>query len=121
MKRTPLARKTPLKADPQQVAAWKHSSARKATLAPVSAKRVGQNVLYRRNRNEYLMAHPLCEWPGCHRRATQLHHSAGRVGALLWDKTYFKALCEVCHRKAHDFPREAKAAGVSVSRLGEND
>ncbi len=49
--------------------------------------------------------------------ATEVHHSKGRIGELLFDTEYFVPGCRECHRLAHLKDKEAKAKGVSKSRL----
>jgi len=44
-------------------------------------------------------SHPTCEVEGCCRKATQLHHRAGRAGYLKWYPKYFMAVCGECHQK----------------------
>lgn len=119
MKRTPLQRKTGLKPGGE----LKRTTGLARSTKPLrhaTPKRAAQNALFRTARAEYLAVNPICCWPGCHLKAGELHHARGRVGADLWDKRFFRGLCMAHHRRAHDYPLEAKANGISVSRLGEN-
>jgi hypothetical protein len=70
---------------------------------------------YQKAKAEFLELHSWCEahvrvptnsyqqW-----RATEIHHSRGRLGALLTDTRYFVAVCQSCHRWIHDHPGKAR-------------
>ena len=71
---------------------------------------------------EYLAEHGECEahcaiW--CTGVAREVHHKQGRVGELLWDAAHMIAVCNNCHAWLTAHPREAKARGLSESRLGK--
>lgn len=83
----------------------------------VSGKKLIELKEYRVVRDGYLSANKICEHPECKNLSEDLHHAKGRVGSLLIDVRYFKALCRRCHRWVEDNPEEAKALGLSLSRL----
>ena|SRR5688572_7208891 len=85
---------------------------------PKKTKRQEQERLFEIKRKIYLKKHPLCEC-NCGRKSKQLHHSRGRVGELLTDERYFKALSKTCHRRAELNPLWAKSIGLSKSRLAK--
>jgi hypothetical protein len=64
----------------------------------------------------FLAANPWCQ--GCINRygaftpaieSTQVHHSAGRDGLLLFDTRRFFAVCDDCHRWIHANPDRARS------------
>lgn len=83
----------------------------------ISNNRLKDLSEYRYVRDNYLGEHKVCENPNCSNPSEDLHHAKGRVGGLLTDVRYFKALCRRCHRWVEDNPEEAKALGLSLSRL----
>lgn len=93
MKRTPLKRKTPLKAKKQR--------SFNSTLPVRTDKRRAEEAQYHKQRKAYLVAHPRCEiWVtrDCHQsRSTQIHHKRGRRGAWLLDESEWLACCSPCH------------------------
>ena len=110
-----------------KVCAFKTSGTSKKTKSPakriksVSTKKLSELAEYRKVRDAYLKANKICEHPDCKSPSEDLHHAKGRVGALLTDVRYFKALCRKCHRWAEENPDQAKALGISLSRLGNDD
>jgi hypothetical protein len=85
----------------------------------MSDKRAVENETYSLLRRAFLLRHPDCQgnFTGCTKKATTVHHSKGRLGALLCDIRYFKGLCMSCHTFAETHPEKAKELGLSVSRL----
>lgn len=81
-----------------------------------SRKRDALLCVYYKRRDEFLEANPRCV--RCYRTATEVHHAAGRVGLLLIAVEHFRPLCHDCHRWVTEHPLLAKAAGLSVDRLG---
>jgi len=60
-----------------------------------SVKRAEQMAVYVPERNTFLTANSLCQYPeGCGQRATQVHHRRGRRGLRLLDKTWWSASCD---------------------------
>lgn len=84
----------------------------------VSAKQLENLKKYRKIRDEF-MANKTCEAKlnGCTGKATDLHHAKGKIGDLLTDKRYFKALCRNCHSYIEVHPDFAKENGFSFNRL----
>lgn len=93
---------------------------KKNFIPPVAEKRKAKNELYKIVREDYLVKHRFCEC-GCGRRATEIHHMRGKIGSLLCDIRYFKAVSSFCHRAIEDKPKEAKERGLSESRLCKVD
>jgi len=82
-----------------------------------SQKRKDQEPIYMAERALHLMLNPCCQVPGCQMPATEIHHSKGRVGNLYTDRQYFKSICSPHHQYYEIHPEEAKAIGISYSRL----
>ena len=78
--------------------------------------------LYAVIRKTYLLEHPLCEacpiirpYAGVSKNtawATDIHHTRGKLGELLFATQYFKAVCSTCHRYIHDHPHQARELGL---------
>ena len=83
----------------------------------VSTKKLNELNEYRVIRDRYLKNNPVCEYPNCTSREVELHHRKGKVGRLLCDDTYFCSLCRAHHRFVEENPEQAKALGLSLSRL----
>ena len=83
----------------------------------VSTKKLAELRDYRVVRDKYLADHKVCQHPDCKNLSEDLHHAKGRVGSLLTDVRFFKALCRSCHRWVEENPEGAKALGLSLSRL----
>jgi len=109
-------RNTPKQVTLKQTADGK--TAKVFKIAPMSKNRAEQLKDYRKKRDEFLKG-KTCEFPGCTSNLVELHHVKGRVGSLLTDVRYFKALCRRHHRFAEENPLEALKMGVSVSRLAK--
>src|ERR1017187_889108 len=98
MKRSRLIRKTPL--------------CRKTRLRQKSSRlRVEEKIYYNVTRPEYLAEHPFCEGL-CGKKATDVHHRAGREGKLLNDKRHYAAVCRTLHDWIRDHPNQAREAGL---------
>lgn len=71
---------------------------------PTAKKRAKQEREYSKLRKLFLESYPGCQlqFQGCTARATEVHHSKGRIGKLLTDIRWFKAACHNCHMKGHD-------------------
>jgi hypothetical protein len=72
---------------------------------------------YRRVRDCYLAKKCICEFPDCQMASQDLHHGAGKVGKLLTDTKYFKALCRKHHIFVEENPTIAQELGLSFKRL----
>lgn len=92
-------------------------------IPPRSPKRILEDAEYSAKRKLFLVKHPMCEahLAGiCTQYATDVHHMAGRLGDLLLDIRYWKAVCRACHTWIELHPIEAKEAGLSISRHENN-
>lgn len=89
---------------------------RSAPLPGSSPGRAAQLRRYATQRVIYLAEHPYCAI--CMHRATDVHHKAGRIGALLLDETRWLPLCRPCHVRVTTQPAWAVEHGYSQSRLG---
>jgi hypothetical protein len=76
-----------------------------------SEKRKTEELIYSEKRRDYLSVHPFCEFDGCHKLASDIHHRARR-GAHYLDVSTFVGLCRYHHRWVHDNPAEAKEKGL---------
>ena len=87
-------------------------------IAKVSAKQLERLAKYRKIRNEF-MTNKNCEakLQGCTIKATDLHHAKGKIGDLLTDKRFFKALCRNCHNYIETHPNFAKENNYSLNRI----
>ena len=83
----------------------------------ISDKQTKRLAKYRVVRDEFLKERPVCEWDGCDSREVTLHHGAGKIGSLLWNKKYMKSLCWPHHEYCERHPDEAKKLGLSFDRL----
>lgn len=92
---------------------------KKKAIKKMSDKRTVENETYLLLRKAFLLRHPDCigKFVGCSGVANTVHHSRGRIGALLCDIRYFKGLCMSCHTYVETHPNEAKELGLSESRL----
>ena len=97
----------------------KKSKGRSYRIKSVSDKKLVELKEYRKKRDAFMRANKVCQFPECKELATDLHHAKGRVGALLTDERYFKALCRSHHRWIEENPTDAKSMGLSASRLEE--
>lgn len=89
----------------------------KKKIGPYSKKRQKDNRKYSELRKGFL-EDKICEFPGCERQATDIHHARGR-GAFLLDVSTWKALCREHHTHCETHPDEAKSLGLSNSRLAK--
>jgi hypothetical protein len=93
------------------------SKVSKGKIKSVSDKMLVSLREYRLVRDVYMDEHTICEHPECSSPSTELHHQCGRIGELLTNPLYFKALCHSCHVWTELNPLEAKEIGLSLSRL----
>lgn len=74
---------------------------------------------YRTKRAEFLKSHPVCmaNLEGCTKKATQVHHMAGKASRELYlNEKLFLACCHNCHAIVERNPAFSKQNGLSVSR-----
>lgn len=113
----------------------------KKPIGKVSKKMSARLKLYAKARSEYLKDHPYCQWwiaeIGVDEQlvmcgfvmdidseyygvkvplATEIHHKRGRLGKLLYDKTYFMAVSRQGHEWIHANTRESYARGYMLKR-----
>lgn len=98
----------------------KDTKSRSYRIKSVSDKKLAELKEYRVVRDKYLKG-KVCEYPNCTNKDVELHHAKGRVGALLTDERYFKALCRGHHRLIEEQPSHAKELGLSFSRLDKEE
>lgn len=120
MKRSPLKRKTPLRAKSFNLpSAWKSKPTNTLKthkpMRRVSKTRQKENKLYAQVRKDYLTTHPRCQvcvtQPAC-----DIHHRRGRWKSRLYDATYFLAVCRPCHDRIHHNPEWAYEKGLLLPR-----
>lgn len=84
-------------------------------IAPISESKKLDLKLYKQAREEYLSDTPFCE--RCQiRHELEIHHKAGRIGSLLFNKKYFMAVCRDCHIYIENNVTESKLKGWSINR-----
>jgi hypothetical protein len=109
MKRSgPLKRKTPLRADPEKVKAWKDGSRTK--IKPRSDIRRTQEITYGGDRPAFLRKHKVCPVTGG--KTSQVHHSARRQGQWLNLRRYWIAVSPLGHEWIENNAKEAEAHGL---------
>jgi hypothetical protein len=86
----------------------------------VSTRQQRLNAAYSAQRKVYLKYHPYCEakLSVCTHKATTVHHRKGR-GMYLLDESTWLPCCLECHTHIENSPVEAKALGLSESRLNK--
>jgi hypothetical protein len=90
---------------------------KKYVIKSMSYKQYERLKKYRVLRDEFFVNNPICMFPNCNSKEIQLHHSRGRIGALLTDVRYFKSLCNAHHSLCELNPLEAQNLGLSYKRL----
>ena len=88
----------------------------KKSINKISEKQIENLKEYSKVRKEYLTKNLKCEFPGCNQVSTDIHHMKGRIGELLTDTSFFKALCRTHHTWCEENPNEAKELGLSLNR-----
>lgn len=86
----------------------------------ISDKQQRRIKKYSLDKAPFLEQHPECmiKRPGCKIVSSQVHHTKGKIGELLFAQEYWVATCDgPCHSWAEAHPSEAKAMGISVDRL----
>lgn len=81
------------------------------------------NLVYKILCAELKPLHPACDaqLTGCSHRATQIHHAQSRRGIMLIMSTYFKYVCDNCHKHITKHSREAVESGLSLLRNSQTD
>ena len=86
----------------------------RSPLKKVSDPRAKQIAVYRLKKKEFLMKHPICQFPNCNRPSAIIHHRKHRENERLLDEEFWMALCggeEPCHKTIHAFPEESYRQG----------
>ena len=109
-RRTPLKRstkpipkrsKSPVRAERLRL----YEQAKWAALNALASKQTPNPILYERYEIH-------CEWPGCLTTDVDCHHTHGRTGSNLYDKTKLKFLCRRHHQQVHHDPKFARTLGL---------
>ena len=79
-------------------------------IASMSKKRQRDYRQYAKLRREFLALRPYCQRQGCGKRATEIHHWAGRGKNYLNQNTW-RASCHDCNMFAKDCPAFARDEG----------
>ena len=84
-----------------------------------SSKRKEDEKEYRKIAKQVLKENPLCaaKLKGCTGKATQCHHSAGRLGGNYLNKKKLLPVCQSCHLQIELTPIKSKELKLSESRL----
>lgn len=78
-------------------------------------KRKKENAEYRKLVKKFLFENNICVVTG--ERATEVHHTQGRIGLLLLDVSKWLPVSARGHKWIHDNPKEALKKGFILSRL----
>ncbi len=127
MKKSPLKRRTPLKAKPFAKSSWKKGKktlqgsglkqrknvGKGASLKSRSKKRDTELREYSRLRKAYLAERPFClvHLVGCQGEATEVHHRGRRYGRLLNLVEHWLPVCRFCHTYIENHGKEAREKG----------
>lgn len=117
-KPAPIAKVSRKKLEDNDGNMWKASK-----IKALGDNRAADYRIYIPRRDKYLDEHEECEikLPGCTWKAIEIHHPAGKIGALLYDITNFIAGCRNCHNWCEEHPVQAKELNFSKSRLANYD
>lgn len=91
-----------------------YTTRKKKPIKPISDKRKVQMAEYHKVRLDYLNLHRKCEYEGCNKNATEIHHMAARNGDRLTDAQYFMAICRPHHQHLHLHPIESRERGYLI-------
>lgn len=97
-----------------------HQLPKTTKIAYRSKKRTSEERQYAKDRRVFLQEHPNCcaRIPGiCTIKATEVHHSKGRIGDLLLDQRFWKNLCHECHVWVENNPEAAADLNLIINRL----
>lgn len=83
----------------------------------VSDKRALENIIYNSERIKFLQLPENRICPITKQPTTDVHHMKGRIGSLLLDKRFWKALSREGHKFVEENPIWAKENGYSLNRL----
>jgi hypothetical protein len=94
----------------------KPANKQRKKIKPLSDKHRERLAEYKLVADKFLKENPICLVDGCKGEST-LHHSKGRVGDNLTDVSTFRNLCWPHHKYYEEHPEEARALGITQSRL----
>jgi hypothetical protein len=86
----------------------------------VSDKRALENIIYKSERIKFLQLPENRICPITNQPTTDVHHMKGRIGSLLLDKRFWKALSREGHKFVEENPIWAKENGYSLNRLTDD-
>jgi len=86
----------------------------------VSDKRALENIIYNSERIKFLQLPENRICPITNQPTTDVHHMKGRIGSLLLDKRFWKALSREGHKFVEENPIWAKENGYSLNRLTDD-
>ncbi len=101
---------------PQYQIKSKVSVRSKKKVAQVSAKQKIRLTEYKVVRDQFMLAHPVCQFKGCNLPATDLHHKKSRAYHLC-DVEIFMSICREHHTWVHDNDKEARELGYLLSSI----
>ncbi len=85
-------------------------------IKPVSDKKLLELKEYRKLRDGYLKANPVCEFVGCNSREVDLHHKKSRK-YYLCDVDIFMSVCRTHHIWIHNFCKESYELGYLIKSI----
>lgn len=88
-------------------------------IKPLSKKKQQDMRTYQVRRKHHLEKHPNCQLKldVCIGKASEIHHSKGRIGNNLTNSNTFVSACRPCHKKLHDVfssKERKKAEGKAI-------
>lgn len=91
----------------------------RSTAKPVSKKQAKALREYSKISKAFLAEHEMCEIqsPECTGKAECVHHSRGKVGALLMEEKYFMAACFRCNGYIEEHDSWARNNGFKKSKF----
>ncbi len=99
---------------------WQSSKPRKP-IRRFSTRRAALSREYARRAKDFLVRNAWCAWglkqtPPQHIRATQVHHTRGRIGRLLLDERFWVAVSAAGHEWIHRNIEAARQLGLICER-----
>jgi hypothetical protein len=90
---------------------------KRTRLKPIADKKKAIRKEYAAMAASFILKYAKCVvYPN--RRATDVHHTRGRLGALLVDKKWWLPVSRAGHNWIHNNPKEATERGFLFSRFG---
>ena len=94
---------------------------KRSRIRKISRKRAAEQQRYKVARLAFLAEFPICANPKCGkdcdppkppRKATDIHHTRGRIGRLYLNSRYWRPVCRRCHDFINENPAAARALGL---------